>query len=89
MMRLAAIILAIILISPGILWGQGSRPEGQVKSSPRQADKSFFLDQQKKRPRIRDSKKKTRSNRKKQVRSSPKKQSQPATKSKKSSRRTK
>lgn len=96
-MRLVAIILALILISPGALWGQMARSRGQVKSSPRQTDKSFFLDQKKKRPRIRNTKKQTRSSRKKQVRSSGKKQvrssrkqqSRPVKKSKKTTRRTK
>lgn len=82
--RLAAVILAMFLISPGISWSQGARPGSRVQSGPQQADKSFSLEQKKKRQqRLR--------NRQKDVRSKTKgqKQSSPATKGKKPDPRTK
>ena len=94
-MRLAAIILAVILVSPGVLWGQVVGRGSRAMSSPRQTDKSYSLDRQKRRARVRNPKKQTRSNRmkrvrssrKKQVRSSTKKQSRPTKKTTKSYRR--
>ena len=47
-MRLAAMILAVVLISPGASWSQGL-PGSRVLNSPKQADKSFFQEQQQKR----------------------------------------
>ena len=72
-MRLAAIVLAMILISPGVLWSQGPRPGSRVQDGPQQTDKSFTQEQQKKRQQ--------------QIKN-PKKQSQPAKKGKKPASRT-
>jgi cytoskeletal protein RodZ len=46
--RLAAIILAVILISPGGLWGQVLPPGSRAQDSPQQTDKAFTQEQQKK-----------------------------------------
>lgn len=48
-LRLAAIILAVMLILPGALWGQGPRPGSRLQDSPQQTDKSYLQEQQKKR----------------------------------------
>jgi hypothetical protein len=71
--RLAAIILTVVLISPGDLWGQGPGIGVRAQDGPQQADKSFLLEQQKKRQQ--------------QIKN-PKKQSQPSKKGKQSSNRT-
>ena len=72
-MWLTAIILAVVLISPGVSWSQGLRPGSRVQDSPQQTDKSFLQEQQKKRQQ--------------QIKN-PKKQSQPAKKGKKPASRT-
>jgi uncharacterized protein HemX len=46
---LLAVIIAVVLGLPGILWGQGTQSRGRYADSPRQADKSFATNQQKKR----------------------------------------
>jgi hypothetical protein len=71
--RLAAIILAVILISPGISWSQGTQPGSRVMDGPQQADKSLIQEQQKKQ---------------RQQIKNPKKQSQPSKKGKSTSSRT-
>ncbi len=45
---LAVMIIAVVLGVPGVLWGQGTQSQGRYADSPRQADKSYFTDQQKK-----------------------------------------
>lgn len=59
---LAALMLAVVLVWPGALWGQGPPlTGGRFADSPRQADKSYFQDLQKKqRPRLRNPKKRPR-----------------------------
>ena len=46
---LAAVILAVILISPGMLCSQGLQPGSRAQDGPQQVDKSFTQEQQKKR----------------------------------------
>jgi len=56
---LAAIILGVVLISPGTSGGQGQPlTGGRFTNSPRQADKSYSQEQQEKQqPRLRNQKK--------------------------------
>lgn len=62
-MRLAAIILAVLFISPGALWAQGMRPGIKAQdSSPQQTGKSLTREQQKKRrQKLRVQRRKSRS----------------------------
>jgi len=70
-MRLAAIILAVILMLPGHSWSQGPGIGTKAQSGPMQTDKTFTQEQQKKRL---------------QQMKNPKKQSQGPQKGKKTSR---
>lgn len=82
-MRLAAIILAVILISPGASWSQMAGPGNRVQSGPQRADKSFFIERQKKRQQqLQNRKKQVRpaAKGKKQVRSRAQGKGQPAKK---------
>jgi len=46
--RLAAVILAMFLIFPGVSWGQGPGIGTRAQSGPQQTNKSSLLEQQKK-----------------------------------------
>jgi uncharacterized protein HemX len=49
---LLAVVLAVVLGWPGILWGQGTQSRGHHMDSPHQADKSYTTERQKKRRQV-------------------------------------
>ncbi|OGP69399.1 MAG: hypothetical protein A2Z73_04955 [Deltaproteobacteria bacterium RBG_13_60_28] len=58
---LAALMLAVVLVWPGALWGQGQPlTGGRFADSPRQVDKPSLPDQKKKKKQVREKLKKPR-----------------------------
>jgi uncharacterized protein HemX len=79
---LLAVMLAVVLGLPGISGAQGTQSRGRYADSPRQADKSFATDQQKKgRQQIRKKGQKPQTQKKvRRQGAKPASQSQPPTK---------